>query len=368
MVKRTALAATLVGALWLIACSAGGFPGSNGAPPPTSIPFLAPSGAQQTSAAPTPAIPAHTPAELHLSGRLLFVQGQAGVKMFDLATSTITTVFEPPKDGLVGAASLSPDGKWIVMSYSPPPDPSKPQLGYTRLFIMPADGSTAPEPLLQPADDTGLLYSHPIWSPDGKLIYFGYFSPQDTGDQSSGFSLRRVAYPGGHPEKVLDNGFQPRLSADGAKLVYVGLTDPTTPINELYVAGADGSKPTRLVPQDNRLWTIDAPAFSPDGKSIVFSGLNSEPKASTTWLDRLFGLEVASAHNIPSDLWKVPAGGGDPVDLAHLNDVGLYPVFSPDGEHIAYLSFSGIYVMNPDGTQLAQISILGGAGTLEWLK
>lgn len=364
MANRTVLIAGALVALGFAACSNPG-----GAQPPTSIPLVAPPPTVQTRVAPTPAIPSRTPAELGLSGRLLYVQGKAGIFMFDLSSGKINPVFQPPQDGLVGAASLSPDGKQIVMSYSPPPDPSKPQLGYTRLFIMPADGSADPAPLLKPADETGLLYTLPEWSPDGKSILFGYFSPQDN-SSSTGFSIQRVAYPDGHPQKVVDNAFQPRLSADGSKLAYVGLKDPTTPINQLYLANADGSGSKQLVPADSSLWTIDAPVFTRDGSAIIFSGITSQPQpasSSTGWLERLFGVQVASAHSIPSDLWKVSSSGGQPVNLAHVGDSGMYPDPSPDGKHVAYLSINGLFVMDPDGSRLSQISILGGAGTLQWV-
>jgi len=364
MNKRTGLTAALVAVVGFAACSNPG-----GAQPPTSIPLVVPQQSPQTLVAPTPAIPSHTPAELGLSGRLLYVQGKAGIFLFDLASGKINPVFQPPQDGLVGAASLSPDGKSIVMSYSPPPDPNKPQLGYTRLFIMPADGSSDPQPLLKPADETGLLYTLPEWSPDGQSIIFGYFSPQDN-SSTTGFSIQRVAYPDGHPQKVVDNAFQPRLSPDGSKLAYVGLKDPTTPINQLYLADADGSNARQIVPSDDSLWTIDAPAFTRDGSAIIFSGVTNQPRSSssTSWLDQWFGVQVASAHSIPSDLWEVPTSGGQPFNLAHVGDTGMYPDMSPDGKHIAYLSINGIFVMDPDGAHLSQISILGGAGTLQWVR
>ena len=352
MIRKTSLTAACLATIYFVACSYSS----------------AQSPAVQIQAAPTPAIPSHTPAELGLSGRLLYVRGQAGVFLFDLTTGKISPVFQPPQDGLVSAASLSPDGKWIVMSYSPPPDKNKPQLGYTRLFIMPADGSAQPQPLLKSADETGLLYTLPQWSPDGKWIIFDYFSPQDS-TSATGFSIQRVAYPDGRPQKLVDNAFQPRLSSNGARLAYVGFKDPATAINQLYVADADGSNPKQLAPSDSSLWTIDAPVFTRDGSAIIFSGVTSQPATSSSisWLNQLFGMRVASAHSIPSDLWKVSTSGGGPVNLAHVGDIGMYPDPSPDGKHIAYLSFSGIFVMDPDGAHLSQISMLGGAGTLQWI-
>jgi Tol biopolymer transport system component len=362
MRKKIILSTILLALLSFISCS-----NPSGAAPPTSIPFLIPQSTPATRIAPTPVIPAREPADLGLTGKLLYVQGKAGIALFDLENGTIDMLFEPPTDGQVSAASISPDGKWIVMSYSPPPEPDKPQLGYTRLFIMPADGSAEPQPLLDPADETGLLYTLPTWSPDGRSITFGTFSPKDAGDDATGFSIQRIDYPDGHPQRLLDNGFQPRLSPDGAKLAYVGLTDPTTPINQLFVANADGSDPAKLVPLDDTLWTIDAPVFSRDSTRLIFSGVNNQPKTSTTWLDEWFGVHVARAHNIPSDLFEVPLSGGEPTRLALLGDIGLYTDTSPDGAHIAYLSLGGITVMDPDGSNLARISILGGVGTLQWI-
>lgn len=363
MNNRFFLAAGAILVASLTACS-----GTGSALPPTSIPLFNPQGAPaQTRVAPTAVIPARAPADTGLSGKLVYVQGKAGIAVLDLKTGNLSYLFQPPKDGLVSAASLSPDGKWIVMSYSPPPDPNKPQLGYTRLFIMPADGSSDPQPLLKPADETGLLYTLPTWSADGKSIIFGYFSPKDATDKATGFSLQRIVYPDGHPEKLVDNAFQPRLSPDGAHMVYVGQTDPTTPINELYISAADGSNPVKLLPNDAQLWTIDAPVFSRDGKTIIFSGVTNQPKVSLNWLDALLGLRVASAHNIPSDLWSIPAAGGTPTQLTHVGDTGIFPDTSPDDKHIAYLSFNGLFVMDPDGQNLVQISILGGAGTLQWV-
>src|SRR5690242_15479446 len=114
---KHAFIAPLAGAALLAACSPAG-----GAAPPTSIPFVVSQPTRQASA-PTPEIPAREPAELGLSGKLLYVQGKAGIALFDLASGKINMVFEPPAEGQVSAASLSPDGKSIVMSYSPPPEP-----------------------------------------------------------------------------------------------------------------------------------------------------------------------------------------------------------------------------------------------------
>jgi Tol biopolymer transport system component len=347
-----ALAVTVV----LAACAPGATAPSATAP---SI-ILAP-----TSGTPLPTIPPASPQALGLNGHLLIAQGTLGIAEFDLETATFKTLFPPPENGIVNSAAISPDGKLIALSYSPPPDPGKPQIGYTRLFSMPSDGSKPPEPVPQLQADPGLLFQFPHWSPDGKYLYYGYYFRAESDAPTAGFYIKRLAYPDGKPETVVENAISGRLSADGENLVYVTI-DTASGLNDLFVAGADGRNPRRVLPQ-GAAWVIDSPLFSPDGASIIFSGVTSRPTSFSDF-DRWLGVRVASAHSIPSDLWVVPAGGGEPKHLTHVSDIGLSPDFSPDGRHIAYMSQSGLYVMNPDGSGLVRISDLGALGSLEWIR
>src|SRR5258706_16034607 len=85
----------------------------------------------------------------------------------------------------------------------------------------------------------------------------------------------RMIYPDGKPEKVVDHAYWPRLSDDGTRLVYVSI-DPATGANSLFFANVDGTNP-RQVPVTDLLtpMIIDAPMFSPDSQTILFS---SPPK------------------------------------------------------------------------------------------
>jgi Tol biopolymer transport system component len=350
------LISVAIGGIWLAACSASATAPSPTAPGLILIP---------TSGTPLPTIPPASPQALGLQGHLLLAQGTLGIAEFDLQTATFKTLFQPPENGIVNSASLSPDGTQIVLSYSPPPDPNKPQIGYTRLYSMPSDGSKPPEPVPQLQADPGLLFQFPHWSPDGKYLYYGYYFIAENDSTTAGFHLKRLVYPDGKPETVVDSAIFGRLSADGDNLVYVTI-DMASGLNDLFVAGADGANPRRVLLQ-GASWVIDSPLFSPDGASIIFSGVTSQP-TSLSDFDRWLGVRVASAHSIPSDLWVVPAGGGQPKKMAHVSDIGLSPDFSPDGKHIAYMSQSGLYVMNPDGSGLVRISDQGALGSLQWIR
>ena len=84
-------------------------------------------------------------------------------------------------------------------------------------------------------------------------------------------------------------------------------------------------------------FAVDAPVFSPDGKTILFSAVGEPQPPKLSWLDQLLGVQVAEAHNVPSDWWRVAANGSKPEQLTHVADTGLYADFAPDGQHVAFV-------------------------------
>ena len=86
-------------------------------------------------------------------------------------------------------------------------------------------------------------------------------------------------------------------------------------------------------------------------------------------VDRLFGVIAVSAHNIPSEWWSVPVGGGAPTQLTHIQAASLYAAISPDNSYIASFSGDGVFVMNPDGTNLTMLleNTGGNMGTVNWI-
>jgi hypothetical protein len=72
---------------------------------------------------------------------------------------------------------------------------------------------------------------------------------------------------------------------------------------------------------------------------------------------------------VPSDWWSVPIAGGVVTRLTNLRTTALFASFSQDRRFIASYSGDGVFVMNPDGTNLTMlIPDMGGiAGTLSWI-
>jgi len=335
--------------------------------------------AQQSSVGnpslPTTNIPV-TWGNLNLTGKLIFisaVQASSGnpilsIQSLDLVTGTITTIFQGPEISWVYYVTVSPDKKQLIMSYSIPPGNNAPV--NELLYSLPLDGSTAPQPLIVPPT----MYDRYIqveWSPDGKYIYYVHNNPQNQpiGQHYPIYEIYRMAYPNGQLEKVADQAFWPRLSLDGSRLVYISM-DPTTGKNKIFVANADGSNAQEVSLSGS--WTpdiIDAPIFSPDGQSIIFSALSPPQSYTPNFVERLLGIQVAEAHMVPSDWWSVPVSGGAVTRLTNLQTTALFASLSPDKHLIASYSGDGLFVMNPDGTNLTMlIPDMGGTpGTVTWI-
>ena len=325
-----------------------------------------------TSVAPGTQIPV-TWGHLNLTGKLVYLssategdQLTSSIQMLDLATGQVTTIFDAPQ-AWIFYATVSPDAKMLAMSYTPPAQ-SNSSWGRS-LYTMPLDESVTPQPLLsQPTPDDH--YTQAEWSPDGKYIYaVHYNSKRPNGGQLDPiYDVLRIRYSDGQTEQVVDQAFWPRISSDSARLVYV-FVDPTSGRNELFVANADGSNAQPVSLSGPRTpEVIDAPIFSPDGQSILFSAPEPSQSYQPNFFEQVMGIRVAKAHNVPSDWWSVPVTGGTPTQLTRLQTINLFASLSPEQRHIASLSGEGIFVMDLDGSNLTQlVSDSGVHGTVSWI-
>jgi TolB protein len=199
--------------------------------------------------------------------------------------------------------SWSPDGKRIAFVRA---DFWGTDQVVTSLRVIDADGSDE-ETLLQ--EQPLVFVSSPAWSPDGERIAFSRASFK--GEQleltlhvmrSDGRGLMQVAVQAG----------QAAWSPDGKRIAFVSLADrhgetcfhDCEPSGEIYVADANGEHAKRLTKSQAN---DTSPAWSPDGKQIIFSSDRSDPQ----------GHEV--------ELFLMPASGGAPKRLTRNNVWDLDP-------------------------------------------
>ncbi len=145
--------------------------------------------------------------------------------------------------------------------------------------------------------------SSPCFSPDGlKLVYR---AERDGG----GLYIRdALGGPGGAEVKLVDVGDVPRFSPDGATIAYL-VPAAIAPLARLFVISAGGGAPRPLQP--DRVAVFPAPAghqpplWSPDGTSLLFSGLRAgDPETLGWWIAPVAGGEAAAIGGVPA----LPAG------------------------------------------------------------
>ena len=197
----------------------------------------------------------------------------------------------------------------------------------------------------------------PDWSPDGSnLIFERIFQPAGSGLPTVADEIMRVDADGGGLRQIgactgacVVND-DPQYSPDGRRIVYTRLMR-VRPRGSLalgvWVMNSNGSHPHQITQLSSPPSSEDhEPAWSPDGKSIVFMRLNDAAKPTNQQAVFI----VASSGGKPRRItpWKLNAGG---------------PNWSPDGSKILIQSYrdcpcsqtSQVYTVAPDGSGLTQL-------------
>ena len=117
-----------------------------------------------------------------------------------------------------GALAVSPDGRWFVVSVAEPAYDDEQKS--SDLWIVPSDGSAPPRRLTAGKGSEG----DPAWSPDSTRIAF---SAKREGDDAAQIYVLDLA--GGEAQRVTNwpaGARAPRFSPDGRSILFVGLDLP----------------------------------------------------------------------------------------------------------------------------------------------
>ncbi|HEY4050196.1 MAG TPA: protein kinase [Acidobacteriaceae bacterium] len=211
-----------------------------------------------------------------------------------------------PATDLSEGPSLSRDGKVVAYSSDRAED------GNLDIWIQQLPAGRRIRLTSDPAED-----EDPSVAPDGGSVVFR--------SERSGGGLYLIDANGGSERFLAAKGRNPRFSPDGKSIVYwTGDEDPTIASGRLFVLGLSGQTATRLVAD-----FVDArmPVWSPDGRSILFSGCragHAMPACSEWWVASLDGHTV---HNTGA--------------LSQLAQEQIYPVGGIGGWYNDYVLFSG---------------------------
>jgi serine/threonine protein kinase/DNA-binding winged helix-turn-helix (wHTH) protein len=160
--------------------------------------------------------------------------------------------------GSVAFADISPDGRYLVYADD--------EIGKQSLWVKQLATSTTSR-VLGPV--SSYLGRGVRFTPDGSYLYYSQLEPD-----ASRFTLYRLAFLGGTPQKILtdiranDPSFSGAVdfSPDGKQFVFARYTGTE---NYLLVSNADGSDERRLIalPANEQLRVF---AWAPDGRTIAF--------------------------------------------------------------------------------------------------
>ena len=223
--------------------------------------------------------------------------------------------------------------------------------GHFRLFTIRPDGRKETQ-ITRGTADAGT----PDWSPDGKLIAFGYETPPANGSVAlispAGTGLRLLTPTGADPPPKghVWNG-NPAFTPDGQQIVFVRNQGPAD--SGIWIMRTDGSGLRRLTRNPFvRNWDGGdlAPAVSPDGKVVSFVRIKRAEK-----LQALFTVNID--------------GTGLKQLTSYALEVAIKQDWSPDGrlivittnaDHARPHDSANLMTMRADGSHMNRLTRFTG--------
>lgn len=242
--------------------------------------------------------------------------GLKGMNAQDLRVERVT------RNGKAGTVAMSPDGQMIAYVLR---DSGQQSVMLRQLGTEKETQVTAPD---------AIMYSGLTFSPDGTSLYYTASSKEN---QLYSY-LYKIPLQGGQATRLVEDidtavGFSP----DGKRFAFVrGVPDKR--VNDLAVANADGSDLRMIARRPGQVYvgSLIAPAWSPDGKTIVFTNYQANKRFLLAVAPDGSGLrELYKSHDELGRAQWLPDGSGVlvPVREGNLGERGqIWKVDFPSGQ------------------------------------
>jgi Tol biopolymer transport system component len=295
--------------------------------------------------------------------------------VYNLASKQQTRLTNLPGGSAALGATWSPDGKRIIYSQFGRRPNERSSGG--DLMIMNADGSGAR--IFVERDAANTVLDSPQWAPSGRI----YYTVRRVINGREAQSIVRQTEDG-QPELLVDNAYNPAVSADESALIYMRITRAGQAMfkNNLASGGDDCE-----LMSDQVFQYLSLPRISPDGKRVALggsgepnlqqpSGCGGDPRSGRAEaplqpavdLLALLQPDVAYAHGAPADVYSLNLDGSGLTRIADLKDDDPTVAWSPDGSKLTVLGIAALYLVDAKGGPPEKLLGQGNYGGLDWTK